>query len=689
MAAEDDEQHQTASHSYHDDENRPLMTGDEHADDNNLDGEELNSANAGGEQDRNATRGLAHPDAPLDDDGTLEVEDESDPPTPRFMQDENAWKRWRWVPYPVRLLGRAVAKWSLGPPNAQPYRIKPLLPAVQEYPLWLVDRFIPKRKHRFWVLFAYFSVWTITFALFQRQGTLSSEIPGWGAPHDIGCGHTYWGAGNSCGINGNACRPFTASGFPFRCPANCENFHVLEPRAVGKQEVVYAPMVIGGPSGEGQQEKAIYRGDSYICGAAIHAGVISNANGGCGVVELVGQNNGYPSTKRNGIKSVPFDSHFPLSYQFVDDVECSAEDMRWWLLSISAVFTGLLSVFTASPGLFFFGNFIGIFWTVGMALDPPPHGSTAGLFSGLLGKFLPAMFCAWVMYDKMGVRRTLGGLRAQIEKSILWLGPCWAGALDNYTFSFIPIQRLNKHDLEQQPGAKAALAIIIVVLVSIIVSQVYFFQQEGRFRKYIKLYGLLVGSVLISLLLPGLSLRIHHYILALLFLPGTSIQTRPCLVYQGLLVGFFINGIARWGFDPVLQTPGSLQGDAQKMTELPRVLPPTINWANNTDAVSTIQFNWDQPRSARFDGISILVNDVERFRSYFADRIDHQDEFVWHRNTSLDLPEYFRFAFMDGSGSGDYTKAGTWTADGEWEVMKAGPSRVKARTEQGDVLRVR
>jgi hypothetical protein len=333
-----------------------------------------------------------------------------------------------------------------------------------------------------------------------------------------------------------------------------------------------------------------------------------------------------------------------------------------------------LSLFTNSPALFFFSVFTGIFWTVGMALDPPPHTSVAALFSNLIGKFLPAMFCAWVMYDKMGVRRTLRGLTAQIEKTILWLGGCWVGAMENYTLSFIPIQRLNKHDLDQQPGARAALAVIIILLAVISTSQVWFFRQEGRLIKYLKLYALLLAAILISLTIPALSLRIHHYIIALLLLPGTSMQTRPSLLYQGILVGLFISGIARWGFDPVLQTSLALQGDAQKGSRLPSIPTPTINLGNGTDALSNITFKWNEPPAQLYDGISILVNDVERFRTYFSD-VDSKREFVWSRNSSLNLPEYFRFAYMDGSVSGDYTKAGIWTSDGEWTKMKPGPSR--------------
>ncbi|KPM38381.1 hypothetical protein AK830_g8190 [Neonectria ditissima] len=625
------------------------------------------------------------PDAPLPLETNLQLEiDESDPPTPRFIQDEGSWKEWKWVPYSVRRVSRKVSKWSKGPANPQPYRIKPFFPTVQEYPLWLIDRFLPKFKHRVWLAFFYFAIWIVTFVLVKRQGTLATEIAGWGEPQNIGCGVTYWGAGNSCGLDGNDCRPFNGSGFPFRCSADCESYHVLNPRAVGDQEINYRPMVVGGPGEDGQP---FYRGDSFICGAAIHAGVISNAKGGCGVVELAGRREIFASSNKNGIKSVGFDSYFPLTFTFVEDADCSATDMRWSLLIVSSIFSGVLSLFTSSPAFFFFPVFTGLFWTVGMALDPPPYASVAALVSNLLGKFLPAMFCAWVMYDKMGVRRTLQGLTAQIEKSILWLGACWVGAMDNYTLSFIPIQRLNKHDLDQQPGARAALAIIVIGLLIIMLSQMWFFRHEGRLVRHLKLYALLIGSLLISLLLPGLNLRIHHYILALLLIPGTSLQTRPSLLYQGLLVGLFINGVARWGFDSVLQTSEALQGDAQRGTRLPVLRDPVINLgnitnaaANTTDGFSTIQFQWKDPPNSLYDGISILVNDVERFRTYFDHTDDEKDKFTWTRDADLDLPEYFRFAFMEGSSSGDYSKAGTWTADGEWIEMKSGPSRVRIRS---------
>lgn len=620
-------------------------------------------------------------------DGTIEEvvvrDDDSDssPPTPRFLQDEGAWKRWKWIPYPVRRTVKTAARWARGPPNPRDYRITPLYPTVQHAPLRLLDRFVPQRRHRLWLIFAYSAVWIVSYALVMRQGLKATEVEGWGTPADIGCGNTYWVPGNSCGLDGSDCRPFNGSGFAFKCPSSCSSYWVLNPRAVGKQEVIYRPLIVGGPPQQDSDANPVYRGDSFICGAAIHAGVISDAKGGCGVVSLIGQRSGFVASKRHGIESVGFDSYFPLSYTFDQSVDCTSKDMRWPLLGLSVAFTTVLSVFTSSPALFFFGNFIGIFWNTGLATDPPPHSSVPDLVSDIVHKFLPAMFVAWVMYDKMGVRRALKGLTAQFEKTILWLGGCWVGALTNYTFDFIPIQRLTPHDLAQQPGARAALAIIIIVLAVVAATQVFFFRQEGRLIGMLKLYALLVAGLIICLLLPDLSLRIHHYILALLLLPGTSMQTRPSLLYQGLLIGLFINGIARWDFDSILQTAYSLQGDAQLDSPLPAILAPAITLAAN---LSSITFRWGPPPGPRYDGISVLVNDVERFRTYFNED-DTQDQFTWSRDANAEVREYFRFAYVEGSQSDDYTKAGVWDEKGEWEVMEAGPSKIKSRSLDGEV----
>src|SRR5690606_15444012 len=121
---------------------------------------------------------------------------------------------------------------------------------------------------------------------------------------NVDCVETLWPR-NRCGVDGERCLPFSNVSLPFRCPADCRSVQVLNPRPVGPEEVNYRPLVVGGSP---------YRGDSFICGAAIHAGVVSDAYGGCGRVTRVGEHIGFASSESNGVESIAFDSYFPLSY---------------------------------------------------------------------------------------------------------------------------------------------------------------------------------------------------------------------------------------------------------------------------------------------------------------------------------------------------------------------------------------
>lgn len=473
-------------------------------------------------------------------------------------------------------------------------------------------------------------------------------------------------AKNGCGVDGNNCRPFSNDTLAFRCPADCIKTKALNPHAVGAQEILYHPVIIGGPTvARGGVDTAIYRGDSFICGAAIHSGFISNEKGGCGVVSLVGEYVDYPSVSQNGMSSFGFDSTFPVSFKFLQDTRSSCKDLRWPLLAVSVIFTTILSLFTTSPAVFFGSIFTALFIHVSLASDPPNLADYYSLVSLSLGRFLPAAFVMFVIY-RTCIHRTLHNLSAQFEKTILWLGACWVGALNNYTFDKIPIQRLTPHDLKQ-PGAVTALIIIVLSIFFIALGQAWAIRVEGKMPRYLGVYAVFVFSLLTLVTIPHMNVRIHHYILALLLIPGTAMQNRPSLLYQGLLIGLFINGIARWGFDSILQTPGDLIGDGPLGTLLPQIAAPLVG-----AAARNITFTWGAiPRD--YDGISILVNDVERFRGY-ADY--GRDSFTWDRRLhgEVEYPQYFRFAYMEGSTAVDYTKAGIWNRDGSWTEMRPGPS---------------
>ncbi|KAF2106582.1 hypothetical protein BDV96DRAFT_507519 [Lophiotrema nucula] len=564
----------------------------------------------------------------------------------------------------------ATVKWVKGPQPPRPWKIRPFFPAVQTAPIKFINNYFPKRKHKVILLIFFYFCWFLSFSLVLHRSAFAADIPGYGSPVHIRCTDRFWNDGNGCGLNGDLCRPFENSSMPFRCPANCKRVQLLNSHAVGDQEPVYRPLVVGGPTDEEESLKnTYYRADSFICGAAIHAGFINDQSGGCGVVSIVGERSHYPSVNKNHIKSIKFDSYFPKSFSFLEGTRSKCRDLRWPLLAVSLTFTILLSLFTTSPAVFFPSVFFGIFFHVALASDPPNLTDYYAIVSIALGRFLPASFCMFAVY-KYCVQRQQQGLHAQIEKTVLWLGGCWVGALNNYTFDKIPIERLTPHDIKQQPGAIPALIIVVLSLFCIALGQAWALRVEGRLPRYLAIYGIFVATLLALVAVPKMNVRIHHYILGLLLVPGTAMQNRPSLLFQGILVGLFINGIARWGFDSILQTPNELRGDANLGTLLPLLAPPIINNNFGLNIRPNITFEWDLPFPKFYDGLSILVNDVERYRGY-EDR--EESSFTWVRHDE-DLPDYFRFAYMTGTGTGDYTKAGKWRVDGGWKAPKPGAS---------------
>ena len=465
-----------------------------------------------------------------------------------------------------------------------------------------------------------------------------------------------------CGMDGDGCRPFHSATFAFRCPADCRDARIILPETIGDKEYNYRSIVVGGSTTTENEATPVYRGDSFICGAALHAGVTSNFRGGGGVVSLTGEHNNFESAGSNGISSLNFTPSFPISFTFLEGITGSylCNDPRWELLSMTLLFTVTISLFTTKPSVFFGATFISIYFCIALALDPQDDDAENyfDILSVAFRGFLPAAFVGLVIFH-FCIRHTLNNLTAQIEKTILWLGGCWLGALNNLTFDKLPIQRLTPQDL-RQPGAILTVAIITLAVSAIAIFQAWALRVEGRLPQYLVFY-VVVGILLLVLMsIPNMNVRIHHYILALILLPGTALQTRPSLLYQGLLVGLFISGIARWGFDSVLQTSVDLFGK-DFGSPIPKIDIPTISSIDNS-----ITFSFGNI-SQGYNSMSVVVNDVERFRG----SEDHNDDLFTLTRYKADEPEYFRFAYVKygitkEASVGKFTNPGIWQIDGTW-----------------------
>ena len=562
-----------------------------------------------------------------------------------------------------------LMNWLQGPSPSRRYSIKPLFPKLQIWPQQMLCRLGGERAPAIACVSMFF-IWLVVFssvlAISTRQNTGTSSS----RKVKLACDTRLWPNAKFCGLDGERCQPFDDSSFSFLCPSGCSGIQVLEPHTIGDQEINYQNMVIGGPSSEGDGP-SVYRGDSFICPAAIHAGIISDSSGGCGTLTRRGERHSFPASRRHGISSIEFPSTFPLSFSLSGSEE-RCQDPQWALFVISCFTTAFISVFTNSSRLFFISTSLIVFFQTALASDPPSYPDFPGILSSAFERLLPTTFILFILH-KYCVHPTLHDLHAPLEKSLLWLTGAWIGALNNYTFDKIPISRLTPHDLHQQPGAITALISILTILLLIAIGQIYAFRIEGRLLRYLLLYLTFTLTLAILASIPNLQLRIHHYILALLLLPGTALQTRPSLLYQGILIGLFINGVARWGYDSILQTADALRQDAQLGSALPYLPAPIID-------STTILFNISTVAEV-FDGISMLVNDVERFRQ---SNISIPALVNWTRDLAVEGEEeealFFRFAFtgtrtLGGWWYGDYTKPGTWFGNGSWSGIEDGASR--------------
>lgn len=215
--------------------------------------------------------------------------------------------------------------------------------------------------------------------------------------------------------------------------------------------------------------------------------------------------------------------------------------------------------------------------------------------------------------------------------------------------------------------------------------------MEGELvPKYFKLYVGFIASLTLLALLPGFGLRIHHYILGLLLLPGCSTRGRSAYVLQGVLLGLLLNGIARWDFASIIETQRALlRGSAGDLARPPLFDIPAAPKIKDMNRFDKISWNLDPADTSvsNLDGVSLLVNDMEVYvgtnttisisalkdeNPLFADLI--YGALLYENNVKL----YLRLARcdpLDSSKRGDYTNAGTLIYPyGNWTMPLPGVS---------------
>lgn len=92
----------------------------------------------------------------------------------------------------VQARSSLVWGWLRGPDPQKPWRIRPFLPRLQQFPLRLVDRFLPRQWQRIAVLFLFYVCWVATFAAVLRKSSIVDDVNGYGQPILLSCGSVFW-----------------------------------------------------------------------------------------------------------------------------------------------------------------------------------------------------------------------------------------------------------------------------------------------------------------------------------------------------------------------------------------------------------------------------------------------------------------------------------------------------------------
>ncbi|OBZ78556.1 hypothetical protein A0H81_00973 [Grifola frondosa] len=382
--------------------------------------------------------------------------------------------------------------------------------------------------------------------------------------------------------------PFDNSSFDFRCPAQCSSVVLQNPRTVGDEQVDFVPLIVGGGD-----VNSTYRGDSFVCAAALQA---QQLRGGCASLELVGNFTDFLPLTANGLSSIGFPSTFPLSFRFLSTTSLRhCTDLRNSALAFNIIVTALLFLVVRPKPIILYWCLVCIgFWHVALFSQPmasPPR-STA------LSNSFSALFVAYAFW-RLAFRFTLPAFRkAPIEASfVLFAKPAGCPA--------------------SRAGVQAAPLVLAMVL-----------------------------------------------------MPGTGFPTRLSAIYQGFLLGMFLNGVAAFGFDSILQTAADLRRDAPLGSALPTFLTNSTTYNASIPLQDQTVF-WDAlpDASEGWDGFALLVDDVER---YIGTALNYS-----LASLQPGIVHFFRLAafvsiqFTSSSETGDFTMAATLWPNG---TMSFSPS---------------
>ncbi|KAL7750801.1 hypothetical protein RI367_003758 [Sorochytrium milnesiophthora] len=335
--------------------------------------------------------------------------------------------------------------------------------------------------------------------------------------------------------------PFPNKTFTVRCPASCNLARTLAPAYAGSTVVQGKAFIVG---------TDIYRGDSWICPSAVHAGVISTTSGGCvTVTQQQGQFSGFAGSVRNGMESVSFASSYPVAFTFSKTAAADTKFCSDPVLPASIYFYLFLPLIVfghPSTAHFVVSTSVYVFVFV-VFLSADAFHSDADIASAM-GQFMPYMAVNLLLIPAV-FKRTLPSVGKYSVEVLLMFYPALVVAIQNELIqSQLPAMTLTAAALAS-PARLTVLIVVLVVFLVAVGAQVHFLRREGQLLGLVGVYSLGALALSVPPLLLNLAPHIHHYMIGMLLMPGVTTQTRLSMVFLGLLWGLYLQGIARWGFD--------------------------------------------------------------------------------------------------------------------------------------------